>query len=52
MGERGARDKAATDEDIEKMAEIVQEGIAACALGFSTPPASTASTIAVSSRRA
>ncbi|MEQ8265794.1 MAG: amidohydrolase family protein [Parvibaculum sp.] len=36
MGERGARNEAATDEDIEKMAEIVQEGIAAGALGFST----------------
>jgi N-acyl-D-amino-acid deacylase len=36
MGERGARNEAATDEDIEKMAEIVREGIAAGALGFST----------------
>lgn len=36
MGERGARNEAATDEDIVKMAEIVREGIAAGALGFST----------------
>jgi N-acyl-D-amino-acid deacylase len=36
MGERGARNEAATDEDIAKMAEIVREGIAAGALGFST----------------
>ncbi|MEQ8267961.1 MAG: amidohydrolase family protein [Parvibaculum sp.] len=36
MGERGARNEAATDEDIAAMAEIVQEGIAAGALGFST----------------
>ncbi|WP_421861382.1 N-acyl-D-amino-acid deacylase family protein [Parvibaculum sp.] len=36
MGERGARNEAATDEDIEKMAEIVREGVAAGALGFST----------------
>jgi N-acyl-D-aspartate/D-glutamate deacylase len=36
MGERGARNEAATDDDIAAMAEIVQEGIAAGALGFST----------------
>lgn len=36
MGERGARNEAATDEDIVKMAEIVREGITAGALGFST----------------
>ena len=36
MGERGARNEAATDEDIAAMAAIVQEGIAAGALGFST----------------
>ncbi|PKQ04667.1 MAG: amidohydrolase, partial [Alphaproteobacteria bacterium HGW-Alphaproteobacteria-11] len=36
MGERGARNEAATDEDIAAMAEIVKEGIAAGALGFST----------------
>ncbi len=36
MGERGARNEAATDEDIAAMADIVQEGIAAGALGFST----------------
>lgn len=36
MGERGARNEAATEEDIVKMAEIVREGIAAGALGFST----------------
>lgn len=36
MGERGARNESATEEDIVKMAEIVREGIAAGALGFST----------------
>lgn len=36
MGERGARNEAATPEDIERMAAIVREGIEAGALGFST----------------
>ena len=36
MGERGANNEAATDEDIEAMARIVREGIEAGALGFST----------------
>ena len=36
MGERGARNEPATPEDIEAMARIVQEGIEAGALGFST----------------
>ncbi len=36
MGERGARNEPATKADIEAMAEIVREGIAAGALGFST----------------
>jgi N-acyl-D-aspartate/D-glutamate deacylase len=36
MGERGARNEPATPEDIEAMAAIVREGIAAGALGFST----------------
>lgn len=36
MGERGARNEAATAEDIAEMAAIVKEGIAAGALGFST----------------
>ncbi len=36
MGERGARNEAATSEDISQMYEIVREGIAAGALGFST----------------
>jgi len=36
MGERGARNEPATPEDIAAMAEIVREGIAAGALGFST----------------
>ena len=36
MGERGARNEPATPEDIEAMAQIVREGIAAGALGFST----------------
>ncbi len=36
MGDRGARNEAATDEDIAAMARIVQEAIEAGALGFST----------------
>ena len=36
MGQRGADNEAATPEDIEKMADIVEEGIKAGALGFST----------------
>jgi N-acyl-D-amino-acid deacylase len=36
MGERGANNEPATAEDIEAMALIVKEGIAAGALGFST----------------
>jgi N-acyl-D-amino-acid deacylase len=36
MGERGAKNEPATPEDIEKMSAIVQEGIEAGALGFST----------------
>ncbi len=36
MGERGARNEPATAEDIEAMAAIVRDGIAAGALGFST----------------
>jgi N-acyl-D-aspartate/D-glutamate deacylase len=36
MGERGAKNEKPTPEDIEAMAEIVREGIAAGALGFST----------------
>ncbi|MEN8182938.1 MAG: amidohydrolase family protein [Myxococcota bacterium] len=36
MGERGARNEKPTPEDIEAMAAIVREGIAAGALGFST----------------
>jgi len=36
MGARGARNEPATPEDIEAMAAIVSEGIAAGALGFST----------------
>ena len=36
MGERGANNEAATDNDIDAMAAIVEQGIRAGALGFST----------------
>ncbi len=36
MGERGARNEEASDEDIARMAEIVEEGVRAGAVGFST----------------
>lgn len=36
MGERGAKNEAPTAEDVERMAAIVREGLAAGALGFST----------------
>jgi N-acyl-D-aspartate/D-glutamate deacylase len=36
MGERGAKNEAATPADIEEMARLVKEGIEAGALGFST----------------
>jgi N-acyl-D-aspartate/D-glutamate deacylase len=36
MGERGARNEAATPEDIAAMKQVVKEAIAAGALGFST----------------
>ncbi|HNM84328.1 MAG TPA: amidohydrolase family protein [Mycobacterium sp.] len=36
MGERGANNEEATEDDIKAMARIVQEGIEAGALGFST----------------
>ncbi len=36
MGERGAKNEKATPDDIARMAELVREGLAAGALGFST----------------
>src|SRR6202041_626993 len=36
MGDRGARNEVATPEDIGAMKELVKEGVAAGALGFST----------------
>jgi N-acyl-D-aspartate/D-glutamate deacylase len=36
MGERGARNEPATPDDIERMAAIVEQGLLAGALGFST----------------
>ena len=36
MGERGANDEPATDEDIDRMAEVVGEAVRAGAVGFST----------------
>ena len=36
MGERGARNEAANDDDIAEMARLVREGVTAGALGFST----------------
>ena len=36
MGERGAKNEAATPQDVEQMAEIVREAILAGALGFTT----------------
>jgi len=36
MGDRGAKNEAPTADDIQRMAEIVREGLAAGALGFST----------------
>ncbi len=36
MGERGAKNQKPTADDIERMAELVREGLAAGALGFST----------------
>lgn len=36
MGDRGARNEAATPEDIAAMADIVEQGLKAGALGFST----------------
>ncbi len=36
MGQRGADNKAATEDDTKRMAELIKEGMAAGALGFTT----------------
>jgi N-acyl-D-amino-acid deacylase len=46
MGDRGTNNEPASDDDVAKMSEIVREGIAAGAVGFTTSRTDLASTSA------